>query len=91
MSIALNEEHRELARVARAFLVSQDARNESRALLDASADRLPGFWKEMAELGWLGLHVDESHGGQGFGLPELAIVIEELGYAMAPGPLLRYL
>ncbi|MEE3331947.1 MAG: acyl-CoA dehydrogenase [Myxococcota bacterium] len=88
MSIALNEEHRELARVARAFLVSQDARNESRALLDASADRLPGFWKEMAELGWLGLHVDESHGGQGFGLPELAIVIEELGYAMAPGPLL---
>ncbi len=88
MSIALSEEHQELARVARAFLASQDARGGSRALLEAPADRLPQFWKEMAELGWMGLHVDESHGGQGFGLPELAIVIEELGYAMAPGPLL---
>jgi alkylation response protein AidB-like acyl-CoA dehydrogenase len=88
MSIALSEEHQELARVARAFLASQDARGGSRALLEAPADRLPQFWKEMAELGWMGLHVDESHGGQGFGLQELAIVIEELGYAMAPGPLL---
>jgi alkylation response protein AidB-like acyl-CoA dehydrogenase len=56
MSIALSEEHQELARVARAFLASQDARGESRALLEAPADRLPQFWKEMAELGWMGLH-----------------------------------
>ncbi|MBW2668158.1 MAG: acyl-CoA dehydrogenase, partial [Deltaproteobacteria bacterium] len=88
MSIALSEEHQELARVARAFLTSQDARGESRALLEAPVERLPPFWKEMAELGWMGLHVDETYGGQGFGLPELSIVIEELGFAMAPGPFL---
>jgi alkylation response protein AidB-like acyl-CoA dehydrogenase len=88
MSIALTEEHQELARVARAFLASNEARGESRALLEAPTDRLPSFWKEMAELGWMGLHIDEPHGGQGFGLPELSIVIEALGFAMAPGPFL---
>ena len=88
MSIAISEEHQELARVARAFLTSHDARAESRAMLDEASERMPSFWKEMAELGWMGLHIDESYGGQGFGLAELSIVIEELGHAMAPGPYL---
>ncbi len=88
MSIALTEEHQELARVARSFLEARDARAASRALLEAPSDRLPDFWKEMSDLGWMGLHVDEAHGGQGFGLPELSIVLEALGHAMAPGPFL---
>jgi len=88
MSIALTEEHQELARVARSFLEAHGARAESRALLEAPSDRLPGFWKDMAELGWMGLHVDETRGGPGFGLPELSIVLEALGHAMAPGPFL---
>jgi len=88
MSIALTEEHRELSRVARAFLDSNGARGESRALLEAPSDRLPSFWKEMAALGWMGLHFDEAHGGQGFGLSELSVVLEALGFAMAPGPFL---
>ncbi len=88
MSIGLTEEHQELARIARAFLDSNEARGASRALLETPSDSLPSFWKEMAELGWMGLHVDEAHGGQGFGLPELSVVLEELGFAMAPGPFL---
>jgi alkylation response protein AidB-like acyl-CoA dehydrogenase len=88
MSIALSEEHQELARVARSFLEAHDARAETRALLEEPSDRVPGFWKEMAELGWMGLHVDEAQGGQGFGLPELSIVLESLGFAAAPGPFL---
>jgi len=72
MSIGLPEERQELARVARAFLGSNGAREESRALLEAPNDRVPSFWKEMAELGWMGLHIDEVYRGQGFGLPGLA-------------------
>mgnify|MGYP000619111322 CR=1 FL=1 len=67
-----------LARVARAFLDANEARGKSRALLEAPSDYLPSFWKEMAELGWMGLHIDEAHGGQGFGLPELSVVLEAL-------------
>ena len=88
MSIALSEEHQELARVARAFLDANEARSHSRALLEAPSEPLPSFWKEMADLGWLGLHIDEAHGGQGFGLPELSVIIEALGFAVAPGPFL---
>ena len=86
MGIALTDDHRELAEVARAFLTSQKARWTARSLLDTADEGRPGFWQHLAELGWLGLHVDEEHGGSGYGLPELVVVIEELGRAVAPGP-----
>ena len=44
------------------------------------------MWKDVAGMGWLGLHVPEEHGGSGYGLEELVIVIEQLGRAIAPGP-----
>jgi alkylation response protein AidB-like acyl-CoA dehydrogenase len=86
MGIALTDDHRELAAVARAFLTSQKARWAARSLLDSPDENRPGFWQDMVELGWLGLHVDEEYGGSGYGLPELVVVIEELGRAVAPGP-----
>jgi 3-oxochol-4-en-24-oyl-CoA dehydrogenase len=86
MGIALTDDHRELAEVARAFLTSQKARWAARSLLDAPDEGRPGFWQNLVELGWLGLHVDEEHGGSGYGLPELVVVVEELGRAVAPGP-----
>ena len=53
---------------------------------DAIAGRLaaPG----LAEQGILGLHVPEADGGQGYGLPELAVAVEELGRALIPGAFL---
>jgi 3-oxochol-4-en-24-oyl-CoA dehydrogenase len=86
MGIALTDDHRELAEVARAFLTSQKARSAARSLLDAPEEARPPFWQGVVELGWLGLHVDEEHGGSGYGLPELVVVVEELGRAVAPGP-----
>ncbi|MBV9721646.1 MAG: acyl-CoA dehydrogenase [Mycobacterium sp.] len=86
MGIALTDDHRELAEVARSFLTSQKARAAARSLLDAPEETRPPFWHGIVELGWLGLHVDEEHGGSGYGLPELVVVVEELGRAVAPGP-----
>ncbi|OBG00656.1 acyl-CoA dehydrogenase [Mycobacterium sp. 852014-52450_SCH5900713] len=86
MGIALTDDHRELAEVARGFLTSQKARWAARSLLDAAEESRPPFWQNLVELGWLGLHVDEEHGGSGYGLPELVVVVEELGRAVAPGP-----
>ncbi|MCE9515905.1 MAG: acyl-CoA dehydrogenase, partial [Mycobacterium sp.] len=86
MPIALTDDHRELGDVARSFLTAQKARWAARELLDADEEIRPPFWNELAGLGWLGLHIDEKHGGSGFGLPELVVVIDELGRAVAPGP-----
>lgn len=86
MPIALTDDHRELGDVARSFLTAQKARGAARDRLDADAESRPPFWGELADLGWLGLHIDERYGGSGFGLPELVVVIDELGRAVAPGP-----
>jgi alkylation response protein AidB-like acyl-CoA dehydrogenase len=49
----------------------------------ATADAL---WNRMVSLGWPALTVPESAGGLGMGAIELAVVVEELGRAVAPGP-----
>lgn len=44
------------------------------------------MWKEMADLGWLGLTFPEDNNGLGLGMIELAMVLEEMGRAVFPGP-----
>jgi 3-oxochol-4-en-24-oyl-CoA dehydrogenase len=86
MSIAITDEHRALAKTVSDFLAKNGARAAARALLDAESEELPAFWRDLGALGWLGLAVPEEHGGSGFGLPELVVVAEEMGRAVAPGP-----
>jgi alkylation response protein AidB-like acyl-CoA dehydrogenase len=43
-------------------------------------------WQELAELGWLGVSTPESAGGAGLGFVEEAVLFEELGRALYPGP-----
>src|ERR1700754_4771747 len=88
MGIAISDDHLELSNVATDFLARTGALAEARALLDAPEETLPAAWKEMAELGWLGLHLPEAHGGSGFGLAELVLVVEAMGAVAAPGPFL---
>jgi alkylation response protein AidB-like acyl-CoA dehydrogenase len=56
--------------------------------LDAEVEELQPVWKEMAAQGWLGIHLPEEFGGEGFGLFELAVLLEETGRSLVPGPLL---
>jgi alkylation response protein AidB-like acyl-CoA dehydrogenase len=44
-------------------------------------------WKNMAELGWLGILVPEQYGGLGLGLTEMAIVAKGLARVLTPEPL----
>src|SRR5262249_1120637 len=89
MSLALTDDHRTLAAVVRSFVEERGVLKAARARLDDDHEDLPPFWSELAGLGWLGLHGAEESGGQGFGLAELALVVEELGRAVAPGPFLN--
>jgi alkylation response protein AidB-like acyl-CoA dehydrogenase len=93
MPLAITDDHRELAGVAKSMVAGRGGvANARRILLDAEE---PGrcwendaLWKEIVATGWLGLHVDEGFGGQGYGLPELTIVLEQLGRAAIGGPFL---
>jgi 3-oxochol-4-en-24-oyl-CoA dehydrogenase len=88
MAIAITDDHRSLGDVVRSFAADRQLRGEARRALDTDSPALPGAWKQIADLGWLGLHLPEGHGGSGFGLAELAVVADELGYALSPGPFL---
>ncbi len=86
MSIAITEDHRALAETVRSYAEKRDLRGAARGRLESSDDVLPEFWPELAELGWLGLHLPEDVGGSGYGIDELVLVVEELARAVAPGP-----
>jgi alkylation response protein AidB-like acyl-CoA dehydrogenase len=88
MPIAITDEHQELGATVTGVLEAHRAIHASRALLESPEEPLPSFWGEMAELGWLGIHLPEVHGGAGAGLRELVVVVEELGRQVAPGPFL---
>jgi alkylation response protein AidB-like acyl-CoA dehydrogenase len=82
MDFAFTEEQLELKRQARAWLSERYPLD--RDWDDTQDDR----WAELAELGWLGVSVGEAEGGVGLGFVEEAILLEELGYALYPGPYL---
>ncbi|MFD0690783.1 acyl-CoA dehydrogenase [Actinomadura fibrosa] len=88
MAIGLTEEHEALADSVRGFTERNIPATVVRAALEADEETRPPFWPGLAEQGLLGLHLAEEHGGQGYGLLELAVVLEELGRAAAPGPFL---
>jgi alkylation response protein AidB-like acyl-CoA dehydrogenase len=62
-----------------------------RALADNAAGFDRGWWQRGAELGWTSLLVGEQCGGgsiSGEGLRDLALVAEEMGAMVSPGPLI---
>jgi alkylation response protein AidB-like acyl-CoA dehydrogenase len=76
-----------IKRTAKEFLADRFALERVRELAESESYD-DGAWREMCELGWPGIFIEESHGGQGLGMIELVILMEELGYALAPVPFL---
>ncbi|WP_109509183.1 acyl-CoA dehydrogenase [Nocardioides speluncae] len=88
MTLGLDQEHLDLRDAVRAFTTRHVTATVVRDAVDAKSEELPPFWSALADQGLLGLHLPEEHGGSGAGLLELAVVVEELGRAIAPGPFL---
>jgi alkylation response protein AidB-like acyl-CoA dehydrogenase len=88
MNFDFNDEQRAIKDSARDLLASRYPLAEVRRLAtEEERGFTDGQWDELVSLGWPGIFVDESHGGQGLGVVELVILQEELGYALAPTPL----
>jgi alkylation response protein AidB-like acyl-CoA dehydrogenase len=92
LELDFTTDQEELRATVRTVLAAECSPASVRELVEArvagktvAADAL---WGHMVELGWPALTVPESAGGLGFGAVELAVVAEELGRAIAPGPLL---
>ena len=87
-ALAIVEEHHELAEAAVGQLSRHKSRATARATLDGGSPHPIDLWEAAAALGWHGLAISEEHGGSGFGIAELAIVLEAMGHELCPGPFL---
>src|ERR687890_1952529 len=87
MRFTLSEDQNEIKRTAKDLLAARAGAAQLREHAEAGRydDALA---RELGELGWPGIAVSEEHGGQGLGIVELAVLLEELGYACAPVPFL---
>ncbi len=90
MGLILTENQIILRDMAQGFFDEKSPVSRMRALRDS--DDATGFstalWREMAELGWLGIPFPEKFGGTEMGYGELGVVLEQCGRVLAPEPFL---
>jgi alkylation response protein AidB-like acyl-CoA dehydrogenase len=87
MELEFTPEQDQLRESIRAVLARESPVALARKVAE-SDERPHELWKTMTELGWPALTVPEADGGIGLGMLEAAILAEELGRVIAPGPLL---
>jgi alkylation response protein AidB-like acyl-CoA dehydrogenase len=89
MRFELDDDQQAIQRTAKEFLASRYPAEEVRRLaIEDERGYTDEQWRAVAELGWPALVVGEDDGGLGLGVVELAVLQEQLGYALAPTPLL---
>ena len=89
MRFELTDDQQAIQQTAREFLASRYPVEEVRRLaLEDERGFTDEQWRAIAELGWPALVVPEDDGGLGLGVVELTVLQEQLGYALAPTPLL---
>jgi len=91
MDLELQPDQELLRDTTRKFLNATVPLTEVRALAENPAGFDGAWWRQGAELGWTSLLVDEQRGGgsvSGEGLRDLALVAEEMGVMVSPGPLI---
>jgi alkylation response protein AidB-like acyl-CoA dehydrogenase len=86
MDFAFSDEQDQLRREARTFLADRYPAERVAELADSDEGWEPSSWQQLAELGWIGVSVPEESGGAGLGFLEEAVLFEELGRALYPGP-----
>lgn len=87
MKFSFSDEQAEFRTMLRRFLEDKSPATEVRRLMatDDGYDR--EVWRQLSqELGLTAIHLPEAYGGQGFGLSELAIAVEEMGRALLCAP-----
>lgn len=89
MTLPLTEEQDMLSRSVAEFVSDRASLAQFRAWRDRTTDTAfdPALWREIAEMGWCGIAIDEAHGGLGLGYSGLALVLEQFGRHLSITPM----
>ena len=86
MNLEFSEEQEMLRKFARGFMTDKCPKEYVREMEEDEKGYSSDVWKEMAELGWMGLVFPERYGGGGMDFFDLTVLLEEMGRACMPGP-----
>jgi alkylation response protein AidB-like acyl-CoA dehydrogenase len=86
LDFEFTEEQEALRDSLRRFLAERAPIAYVRAMLGDERGTTDDVWRGLAGLGVTGMLVPEAHGGAGMGMVDLALVLEELGRTVHPGP-----
>ena len=86
MDFDFTDEQREIKSTAHDFLAKRFKPAHVRELSEGDSPYSEEDWQAMQELGWPGIAISEEYGGAGLGVVELVILLEEMGYHLAPSP-----
>jgi alkylation response protein AidB-like acyl-CoA dehydrogenase len=86
MDFDFTQEQVMLRNLTREFLSRESTPRAVRTLMEEPAGFSDATWQQISEMGLPGLAIDPGYGGQGLGMVELALVLDEMGRAAYPGP-----
>lgn len=86
MDFGLDEKQEILKNMARDFFEKECPKSVVREAEAGESGYLPEVYRKMADLGWLGIALTEEYGGSGGDIVDLALLYEEMGRALIPGP-----
>src|SRR5262245_25562383 len=91
MNFGFTEEQELLRAQALKLVQSSSPLSEVRRVARSPLGHDPALWKQLAELGMVGLLVPERYGGAGLGWVDVVVLLEATGRGLVPSPLLSTL
>lgn len=86
MNFTFSDEQELLRETARKWLADRSPSSVVRELMETESGFDQGMWRELGDLGWLGMAIPERYGGAGFGFLEVVVLLEEMGRVLLPAP-----
>src|SRR6202048_3336387 len=86
MDFDFTQEQVMLRNLTREFLSRESTPRAVRTLMEEARGFSDAIWQQMADMGLMGLAIDAGYGGQGLGMIEMALVLDEMGRSAYPGP-----
>src|SRR5947208_9657811 len=86
MDFDFTQEQVMLRNLTREFLSRESTPRAVRAAMEDPRGFSDATWRQMSEMDLPGVAIDAGYGGQGLGMVELALVLDEMGRAAYPGP-----
>lgn len=88
MDLSLTAAQKKLQETARDFLKKELPWTTMQKINESDSGFSPELWKKTVDLGWVGMGIPKNYGGGGYDMLDIAVIFDEMGRALLPGPYL---